>query len=80
METVAALTAELSQESYSAAVSRAEALRSVAMAWLKERQARRGRLPTAPPSSAPEAERVGHCQLHVCAGRDAPLLAGFSDT
>ena len=36
IETVAAFTAELSQYSYSAAVSRAEALRIVAMVWLKE--------------------------------------------
>ena len=36
METVVAFTAELSQYSYSAAVSRAEALRIVAMVWLKE--------------------------------------------
>src|SRR6266849_5250626 len=56
--TVDAFAAELSQQSYGAAFSRAEALRIAAMEWLKERQARRVRVTTAPPSSAPAAARV----------------------
>jgi hypothetical protein len=55
---VDAFAAELSQQSYGAAFSRAEALRIAAMEWLKERQARRVSVTTSQPSSAPEAERV----------------------
>jgi hypothetical protein len=58
IEAVDAFAAELSQQSYGAAFSRAEALRIAALEWLKERQARRVRVTTSPPSSAPEAERV----------------------
>ncbi len=58
LEAVDAFAAELSQQSYGAAFSRAEALRLAAMEWLKERQARRVRVTTSPPSSAPAAERV----------------------
>src|SRR5216683_3261394 len=58
MEAVDAFAAELSQQSYGAAFSRAEALRIAAMEWLKERQARRGSVTTSQPSSAPEAARV----------------------
>jgi len=58
IETVDAFAAELSQQSYGAAFSRAEALRIAALEWLKERQARRVRVTTSPPASAPEAERV----------------------
>ena len=57
MEAVDAFAAELSQQSYGAAFSRAEALRIAAMEWLKERQARRARVPISPSLSAPEAER-----------------------
>jgi predicted DNA-binding ribbon-helix-helix protein len=39
--TVDTFASELSQQSYGAAFSRAEALRIAAMEWLKERQARR---------------------------------------
>jgi len=52
---VDAFAAELSQQSYGAAFSRAEALRIAAMEWLKERQARRASVPPAPPQRAPEA-------------------------
>src|SRR5256885_14874801 len=55
---VDAFAAELSQQSYGAAFSRAEALRIAAMEWLKARQARRGRVTTPPPPRAPEAARV----------------------
>jgi hypothetical protein len=54
---VDAFTAELSQQSYGAAFSRAEALRIAAMEWRKARQARRARVPIIPSLSAPEAER-----------------------
>src|SRR5881296_2766918 len=47
--TVDAFAAELSQQSYGAAFSRAEALRIAAMEWLKERQARRASVTTSPP-------------------------------
>ena len=53
-----AFAAELSQQSYGAAFSRAEALRIAAMEWLKERQARRVSVTTSQPSSAPAAARV----------------------
>ena len=52
---VDAFAAELSQQSYGAAFSRAEALRIAAMEWLKERQARQARVPPAPPPHAPAA-------------------------
>jgi IclR helix-turn-helix domain len=57
---VDAFAAELSQQSYGAAFSRAEALRIAAMEWLKERQARQARGTPAPsqraPAAAPELE------------------------
>ena len=52
---VDAFAAELSQQSYGAAFSRAEALRIAAMEWLKERQARHAHVPPAPPQPALEA-------------------------
>ena len=52
---VDAFAAELSQQSYGAAFSRAEALRIAAMEWLKERQARHAHVPPAPPPPALEA-------------------------
>ena len=52
---VDAFAVELSQQSYGAAFSRAEALRIAAMEWLKERQARQARAPPAPPPRAPAA-------------------------
>src|SRR6266478_4951823 len=54
--TVDAFAAELSQQSYGAAFSRAEALRIAAMEWLKERQTRRASVTTSQPQRAPEAE------------------------
>ena len=57
IEAVDAFAAELSQQSYGAAFSRAEALRIAAMEWLKERQTRRVSVTTSQPSSEPEAER-----------------------
>src|SRR5207249_1740783 len=50
---VDAFAAELSQQSYGAAFSRAEALRIAAMEWLKERQARGT---PAPSQRAPASE------------------------
>ena len=55
---VDAFAAELSQQSYGAAFSRAEALRIAAMEWLKERQARHAHVPPAPPQRALEAAPV----------------------
>jgi len=52
---VDAFAAELSQQSYGAAFSRAEALRIAAMEWLKERQARHTGVTPAPPPRAPAA-------------------------
>jgi len=54
--TVDTFASELSQQSYGAAFSRAEALRIAAMEWLKERQARRASVPASPPQREPEAE------------------------
>ena len=63
MATVDAFAAELSQQSYGAAFSRAEALRIAAMEWLKERQARHASvtpsLPPRAPAAAPEGEAEG---------------------
>src|SRR3989442_5003006 len=56
IEAVDAFAAELSQQSYGAAFSRAEALRIAAMEWLKERQARRASVTTSPPQREPAAE------------------------
>jgi hypothetical protein len=52
---VDAFAAALSQQSYGAAFSRAEALRIAAMEWLKERQASRTGVTPAPPPRAPAA-------------------------
>src|SRR5262245_37504075 len=52
--TVDAFAAELSQQSYGAAFSRAEALRIAAMEWLKARQARHTHETPTPPQRAPE--------------------------
>jgi MarR family len=53
--TVDTFAAELSQQSYGAAFSRAEALRIAAMEWLKERQARHAHVTPAPLPHAPVA-------------------------
>jgi hypothetical protein len=53
--TVDAFAAELSQQSYGAAFSRAEALRIAAMEWLKERQARRASVTASQPQREPQA-------------------------
>jgi IclR-like helix-turn-helix domain-containing protein len=52
---VDAFAAELSQQSYGAAFSRAEALRIAAMEWLKARQARQAGVTPASPQRAPAA-------------------------
>jgi MarR family len=52
---VDAFAAALSQQSYGAAFSRAEALRIAAMEWLKARQARQAPVPPTPPQHAREA-------------------------
>ena len=53
---VDAFAAALSQQSYGAAFSRAEALRIAAMEWLKERQVRRASVTASPPQRESEAE------------------------
>src|SRR5437764_8676954 len=53
---VDAFAATLSQQSYGAAFSRAEALRIAAMEWLKERQATRASVPPAPPAEPPSRQ------------------------
>jgi hypothetical protein len=65
---VDAFAAELSQLSYGAAFSRAEALRIAAMEWLKERQARRASVIPSPPQRELEAEPEGEA---VPAGTEA---------
>ena len=54
IETVDTFAAELSQQSYGAAFSRAEALRIAAMEWLKERRARHTPETPTPPQREPE--------------------------
>ena len=56
---VDAFAAELSQQSYGAAFSRAEALRIAAMEWLKERQARGTPAPELEAAAAPAAPEPG---------------------
>ena len=60
--TVDAFAAELSQQSYGAAFSRAEALRIAAMEWLKARQTRRASGPSSPPQHEPDAAPVGEVE------------------
>jgi hypothetical protein len=77
LEAVDAFAAELSQQSYGAAFSRAEALRIAAMEWLKERQARRVRVPASPPQREPEAEPEAEAEpaLEHAVTDDAAVLA-----
>jgi hypothetical protein len=58
IEAVDAFAAALRQQSYGAALSRAEALRMAALEGRKERQARRVSVTTSPPASAPEAAQA----------------------
>jgi hypothetical protein len=62
---VDAFAAELSQQSYGAAFSRAEALRIAAMEWLKTRQATQASMPPAPPQRALEAPPQGEGERAV---------------
>jgi len=62
MATVDAFAAELSQQSYGAAFSRAEALRIAAMEWLKARQASRASVTASPPQCEPEAEKEAEAE------------------
>src|SRR5262249_44045861 len=74
--------AELSQQSYGAAFSRAEALRIAAMEWLKERQARHAHvtptlLPRAPAAApALEAEAAPAAPAHGPGGPPPTPPAG----
>jgi hypothetical protein len=75
--TVDAFAAELSPQSYGAAFSRAETLRIAAMAWRKERQARRARVTASPPQreaeSAAEPERADTAEGAVLPPPAPPL-------
>jgi len=62
IETVDAFAAALSQQSYGAAFSRAEALRIAAMEWLKERQARHAHARPTPPEPEPEVASEGEAE------------------
>src|SRR5206468_2826587 len=64
---VDAFAAALSQQSYGAAFSRAEALRIAAMEWLKERQASR----TGGPPAAPRGRSPVRCMAWCSGGRSA---------
>jgi hypothetical protein len=58
--TVDAFAAALSQQSYGAAFSRAEALRIAAMEWLKERQARHASVIPSPPVWSKYSNSLSH--------------------
>jgi MarR family protein len=71
---VDAFAAELSQQSYGAAFSRAEALRIAAMEWLKERQARHASVTPSPPPRAPAAAPVLEAQAAPAATEPGPVV------
>jgi hypothetical protein len=73
--TVDAFAAELSQQSYGAAFSRAEALRIAAMEWLKERQARQAR--GTPPARSASAGRRASARGHGRACGPRARARGF---
>ena len=58
--TVDTFAAALSQQSYGAAFSRAEALRIAAMEWLKERQARHASVIPSPPVWSKYSNSLSH--------------------
>src|SRR5436309_7030772 len=70
---VDAFAAALSQQSYGAAFSRAEALRIAALEWLKERQARHARVPPSPPQRAPEAAPEIEAEAAPAAPENMPV-------
>ena len=72
--TVDAFAAELSQQSYGAAFSRAEALRIAAMEWLKERQARRASVTASPPQREPEAEAEAEVEPERAVPEDGAVI------
>src|SRR5207248_9596019 len=72
---VDACAAELSQQSYGATFSRAEALRIAAMEWLKERQARRTHVPPAPPQREPAAAPTLEAEAAPAATETAPVVS-----
>ena len=72
--TVDAFAAELSQQSYGAAFSRAEALRIAAMEWLKERQARRASVTASPPQREPEAEAEAESEPERAVTEDGAVI------
>src|SRR5882762_8021865 len=72
--TVDAFAAELSQQSYGAAFSRAEALRIAAMEWLKERQARHARVPPVPPQRELEATAALEAEAALADSEHVPVV------
>jgi len=80
--TVDAFAAELSQQSYGAAFSRAEALRIAAMEWRKARQARRARVTASPPpprQKQRQSQNVLTQQMGPCSPRLRLLSRGLID-
>src|ERR1041385_6241415 len=74
IETVDAFAAELSQQSYGAAFSRAEALRIAAMEWLKARQARHAHARPTPPEPEPAAASEGAAEAGSALIEDLPVV------
>src|SRR5690349_5354514 len=72
---VDAFAAALSQQSYGAAFSRAEALRIAAMEWLKERQASRTSVSPALPQHAPAAAAEEATETASTAIEEVPLVS-----
>jgi len=78
MATVDAFAAALSQQSYGAAFSRAEALRIAVMEWRKARQARRARVTASPPQrEAAAAAEPAHADT-ADGAVPSPAYASFS--
>jgi MarR family protein len=72
---VDAFAAALSQQSYGAAFSRAEALRIAAMEWLKERPASRTSVPPALPQHELEAASEGEIETAPAAIEEVPRVS-----
>jgi hypothetical protein len=75
IETVDAFAAALSQQSYGAAFSRAEALRIAAMEWLKERQARHAHARPTPPEPEPAVASAGEAEAGSALIEDRPVVS-----
>ena len=71
---VDAFAAALSQQSYGAAFSRAEALRIAAMEWLKERQVRHASVTPSPPQREPETAPAGEAEIAPAVTEAVPVV------